>query len=106
MHALEHKGDTVAVHLSYSCLQVQQGHSHDDHRYHIRNQEHSSSVFVDEVWKPPKGTKAYSESHNAEYVLPVTAVDIRIAVIVSDLRCLRGLDLQQLHPRTPTLTNH
>jgi hypothetical protein len=70
------------MHLAYRGLQIEQRHPEYQHRYHVRDQKHASSILVDQVREPPKGTEAHTYADSAHDVLPLIVVDVRVVGVV------------------------
>ena len=76
-------GDAFPEHLPDGCLEVEQGHAHEHHGNHVRDQESSSPVFIDQVRKSPEGSKANTHSDSTHDKFPLASVDVWVISIVS-----------------------
>jgi hypothetical protein len=82
MDLCECEWDADSVHLAYRGLQIEQRHPYQEHSYRIWNKESASSILVDQVREPPKGTEAHAYTYRAHDVLPLIAVNVRVVGVV------------------------
>lgn len=85
MYPTHNERNTDPMHLSNRSLEIQHRNANHYHAYEIRHQEHSSSIFEDQVRKPPECSKTNSNANDTQDVLPNVVVNVRIALVVSYL---------------------
>ncbi len=82
MNPLKDQGHTAPKHLPNGSFQIKQRNAHSNQRHKVRNQKDATSIFIDQIREPPKGSIAGGETYQRHKILSVIVINVGVVGVV------------------------